>query len=226
MHTSATSEAFHQHRGILEDWPRKWLLQHIHGSYGEVRLIVQSRKLLNGFCLTSMNCPKISYSSSFHKHAMPVPMQFGGFFWDLCHLCPSEEADGTIGKLLCLGREWLFQLIPHVLSKVNRVQCFGQHQECQCLSNMFPIFPKNKKKVYYCRFINTWCNSCQVAVFDGFAILYPLSFLTRCRTQVWSVDRAWVEPCGESEGHQLSWMFGISFLWYEESMTQNHWQFI
>eukprot|EP00435_Cladocopium_sp_Y103_P040164 s652_g10.t2 len=33
-----------------------------------------------------------------------------------------SKADNTIGKLLCLGREWLFQLVPHVISKVNRVQ--------------------------------------------------------------------------------------------------------
>ncbi|CAK8997192.1 unnamed protein product, partial [Durusdinium trenchii] len=32
------------------------------------------------------------------------------------------KADSKIGKLLTLGREWLFQLVPHVLSKVNRVQ--------------------------------------------------------------------------------------------------------
>eukprot|EP00438_Fugacium_kawagutii_P009556 Skav231886 [mRNA] locus=scaffold708:32820:44430:- [translate_table: standard] len=34
----------------------------------------------------------------------------------------TQAADATIGKLLCLGREWLFQLVPHVISKVNRVQ--------------------------------------------------------------------------------------------------------
>ncbi|CAJ1330598.1 unnamed protein product [Effrenium voratum] len=33
-----------------------------------------------------------------------------------------SKADGMIGKLLTLGREWLFSLVPHVLSKIDRVQ--------------------------------------------------------------------------------------------------------
>ena len=81
---------------------------------------------------------------------------------------------------------------------------------CQCLS--LKIFPQLRimSIVDSSICIHMWCNSCQVAVFDGLSILYPVSFLTRCRTQVRSVDRAWVEPCGESEGYQLSWMIGIS----------------
>ena len=32
------------------------------------------------------------------------------------------EAEGALGKLLTLGREWLFSLVPHVISKIDRVQ--------------------------------------------------------------------------------------------------------
>eukprot|EP00439_Symbiodinium_sp_Y106_P005649 s3035_g1.t1 len=32
------------------------------------------------------------------------------------------KADGNLGKLLTLGREWLFSLVPHVISKIDRVQ--------------------------------------------------------------------------------------------------------
>ena len=46
--------------------------------------------------------------------------------WALISHGAHLQADSKIGKLLTLGREWLFQLVPHVLSKVNRVQCFGQ----------------------------------------------------------------------------------------------------
>ncbi|CAE7232459.1 unnamed protein product, partial [Symbiodinium sp. CCMP2456] len=39
-----------------------------------------------------------------------------------CKARVEVKAEGILGKLLTLGREWLFSLVPHVISKIDRVQ--------------------------------------------------------------------------------------------------------
>ena len=76
------------------------------------------------------------------------------------------QADTTIGKLLCLGREWLFQLIPHVISKVNRVQPHGKtgaggvgFKRCVLKSDVYITKIRDKiDQIFHLCLLNSQCN--------------------------------------------------------------------